>query len=69
MGNAREQTVRKTVLLNPEKVQRLRELFGVKTDSQAVRWAIDETLAYREALEAARRIQKRGTFAREASRE
>ena len=69
MGNAGEQTVRKTVLLNPEKVRRLRDLFGVKTDSQTVRRAIDETLAYGEALEAARRIQERGTFARELGQE
>ncbi|MCK4316093.1 MAG: hypothetical protein KAX24_10030 [Anaerolineae bacterium] len=47
----------------------MRDLFGVKTDSQAVRRAIDETLAYGEALEAAHRIQERGTFARELGQE
>jgi hypothetical protein len=33
--------------------------------SAAVRQAIDDTLAYSEALQAARRIQQRGTFARD----
>jgi len=56
--------VRKTLLLNPEKLERLRKLFEADSDSEAIRQAIDETLAYRESLKAARRIQRRETFAR-----
>jgi hypothetical protein len=60
-----ERIVRKTLLVNPEKLQRLRVLVGADNDSEAVRQVIDEALAYGEALVAARRLQKRGTFARE----
>ncbi len=57
-----DQAVEKTLWLNPEKLDRLRKLFKAEDDSQAVQRAIDEALAYSEALTAAHRIQKRGTF-------
>lgn len=58
------QVVEKTLLLDLEKLEKLRKLFKTDNDSKAVQQAIDETLAYSEALAAARRIQKRGTFGR-----
>jgi hypothetical protein len=60
-----ERIVRKTLLVNPDKLERLRVLTGAANDSEAVRQVIDEALAYGEALTAARRLQTRGTFARE----
>jgi len=64
MGVERPHMVRKTLLINPEKVEKLRKLLKVDSQSEAVRQAIDETLAYSEALAAARRIQSRRQFAR-----
>jgi len=60
-----ERIVRKTLRVNPEKLGKLRGLVGAASDSEAVRQVIDEALAYGEALAAARRLQKRGTFGRE----
>ena len=59
------QAVKKTLRLDPEKLAKLQKLFHTTSASAAVRQAIDETLAYSEALQAARRIQRRGTFARD----
>jgi len=49
----------------PAEARALQKLFQTTSESEAVRQAIDETLAYNEALQAARRIQRRGTFARD----
>lgn len=57
--------VKKTLRLDPAKLAQLQKLFNTTSESEAVRQAIDETLAYGEALQAARRIQRRGTFARD----
>jgi hypothetical protein len=57
--------VKKTLRLDPDKLARLQQLFQTASESEAVRQAIDETLAYNEALQAAGRIQRRGTFARD----
>ena len=54
--------VKKTLRLDPEKLAQLQKLFNTTSEAEAVRQAIDETLAYSEALQAARRIQRRGTF-------
>jgi alcohol dehydrogenase YqhD (iron-dependent ADH family) len=56
--------VKKTLRLDPDKLAKLQKLFETTSESEAVRQAIDETLAYSEALQAARRIQRRGVFAR-----
>jgi hypothetical protein len=56
--------VKKTLRLDPDKLAQLQQLFQTTSESEAVRQALDEPLAYNEALEAARRIQRRGTFAR-----
>ena len=56
--------VKKTLRLDPHKLAQLQKLFNTASEAEAVRQAIDETLAYREALQAARRIQQRGTFGR-----
>lgn len=61
-----EPIVKKTLRVNPEKLARLRVLIGADNDSEAIRQVIDEALAYGEALSAARRLQKRGSFGREA---
>jgi hypothetical protein len=57
--------VKKTLRLDPDKLAQLQKLFQTTSESEAVRQAIAETLAYSEALQAARRIQRRGTFARD----
>jgi hypothetical protein len=57
--------VKKTLRLDPDKLAQLQKLFNTASEAEAVRQAIDETLAYREALQAARRIQRRSTFARD----
>jgi hypothetical protein len=57
--------VKKTLRLDPDKLSQLQKLLQTTSESEAVRQAIDETLAYSEALQAARRIQRRGTFARD----
>ena len=55
--------VKKTLRLDPDKLAQRQQLFQTASESEAVRQAIDETLTYNEALQAARRIQRRGTFA------
>jgi hypothetical protein len=57
--------VKKTLRLDPDKLAQLQKLSNTASEAEAVRQAIDETLAYREALQAARRIQRRSTFARD----
>ncbi len=64
MAMGRRQVVKKTLLLDPNKVEKLRRLLKANSASEAVRQAIDEALAYSDALQAARRIQRRGEFAR-----
>ena len=54
--------IKKTLRLDPDKLAQLQKLFHTSSEAEAVRQAIDETLAYDEALQAARRIQRRGTF-------
>lgn len=58
------QVAKKTIRLESDKLAKLRQLYKAESESQAVRLAIDEALAYGEALKAARRIQRRGQFAR-----
>ncbi len=59
-----ESVHKKTLLVNERKVKELRHLFSVENDSEAVRLAIDQALAFTKALKAARRIQKRSTLSR-----
>jgi hypothetical protein len=59
-----QRVVKKPLRLDPEKLAKLQKLFATTSESEAVRRAIDETLAYSEDLQAARRIQRRGVFAR-----
>ena len=59
-----EPVMKKTLLVNSQKVRELRRLFSAENDSEAVRQAIDQALAFTKALQAARRIQKRSTFGR-----
>lgn len=63
MATNPQRIVKKTLRLDPEKLAKLQKLFDTTNESEAVRQAIDETLAYSEALQAARRIQRRGAFA------
>jgi hypothetical protein len=60
-----QRTVKKTLRLDPDKLAQLQQLLQTTSASEAVRQAIDDTLAYSQALQAARRIQRRGTFARD----
>jgi hypothetical protein len=65
MATHPHRVVKKTLRLDPNKLAQLQKLFQTASESEAVRQAIDEALAYNEALQAARRIQRRGTFARD----
>ena len=65
MATPPQRVVKKTLRLDPVKLAKLKKLFDTTSESEAVRQAIDETLAYSEALQAARRIQRRGAFARD----
>ncbi len=65
MATHPQRVVKKTLRLDPDKLAKLQKLFDAASESEAVRQAIDETLAYSEALQAARRIQHRGAFARD----
>jgi len=60
-----EHTVKKTLLLNPEKLRKVRMILGASSNSEAIRMLIEQALAYEEVLQAARRIQQRGTFGRD----
>ena len=60
-----EHTVKKTFLLNPDKLRKVRKILGASSDSEAIRLLIEQALAYEEALLAARRIQQHGTFGRD----
>jgi hypothetical protein len=65
MAMDRHRIVKKTLRLDPDKLAQLQKLLQTTSASAAVRQAIDDTLAYSEAFQAARRIQRRGTFARD----
>jgi hypothetical protein len=65
MATHPQRVLKKTLRLDPDKLAKLKKLFDAASESEAVRQAIDETLAYSEALQAARRIQRRGAFARD----
>jgi hypothetical protein len=65
MATHPQRVVKKTLRLDPDKLAKLQKLCNTESESEAVRQAIDETLAYSEALHAARRIQRRGVFARD----
>jgi hypothetical protein len=56
MARQPHRVVKKTLRLDPDKLARLQKLFQTTSESEAVRQAIDETLAYSEALQAARHI-------------
>ena len=64
MGVEKPRMVKKTLLINSDKLKKLRKLLKANSESEAVRQAIDQALAYSEALAAARRIQNRQQFAR-----
>jgi len=65
MAKHPHRVVKKTLRLDPDKLAQLQRLLQTTNASEAVRQAIDDTLAYSEALQAAQRIQRRGTFARD----
>jgi hypothetical protein len=65
MARHPHRVVKKTLRLDPDKLVQLQRLLQTTSASEAVRQVIDDTLAYSEALQAARRIQRRGTFARD----
>jgi len=45
-----ECTVKKTLLLNPEKLRKVRTILGAPSNSEAIRMLIEQTLAYEEAF-------------------
>lgn len=56
--------IRKNLMVNEGKVRRLRHLVGASTESEAVRFAVDQALAAEEAIRALERLRKRGTWGR-----
>lgn len=55
------QLVRKNVMLEEEKVQRLVKKLGVKSESEAIRTAIDNLLFADEVMEHVQELRRRGT--------
>lgn len=53
---------RKNFMVDRYKVRRLRELLGVKSESEAVRIAIDHALAAEQVGTAVEGLQRRGTW-------
>jgi len=49
-------------MVEPDKVRQLRRKLGARSDSEAVRLAIERQLAAKEALAALRRLRDRGTL-------
>jgi len=57
-----EKLTRKNLIVNDSKVKQLRKTLGVRTESEAVRIAVDRALHARQAIEAFRRLRERGTI-------
>jgi hypothetical protein len=54
-----KRTIRRTnLLLDPGKVRRLRRTLRLRSNSEAVRWAIDEQLAVEAGLNALRDLRR-----------
>lgn len=53
---------RKNLMVESKKLQALRKLLGSSSESEAVREAIDRTLAGEEIIAAFERLRKRGTW-------
>ncbi|MBI3611250.1 MAG: hypothetical protein HY204_11205 [Nitrospirae bacterium] len=53
---------RKNLMVESKKLQALRKLLGSSSESEAVREAIDRTLAGEEIITAFERLRKRGTW-------
>lgn len=62
MRTGKANIVRKNLMVDEEKVRRLRELVGASTESEAVRFAVERALAAEEAIKAFERLRKRGTW-------
>lgn len=58
----RLKTIRKNLMIEGKKLQALRKILGVSSESEAVREAIDRTLAGEEIIAAFHRLRKRGTW-------
>ena len=59
---ARTALKRQNFMVEPDKVRQLRRVLRVRSDSEAVRLAIERQLAAKEALAALRRLRDRGTL-------
>ena len=57
-----EKVERKNFMVNPHKVQQLRKLLGVRSESEAVRIAIDHALAAEQVDAALKGLQRRSTW-------
>jgi len=53
--------VRKNVMLEEDKVQRLVEMLGATSESEAIRTAIDDRLFADEVMGHVQRLRRRGT--------
>ncbi len=58
----RLKTVRKNLMVEGKKLQALRKMLGASSESEAVREAIDRTLAGEEIIAAFHRLRKRATW-------
>ena len=59
---ARTALKRQNFMVEPDKVRQLRRVLRARSDSEAVRLAIERQLAVKEALAALRRLRDRGTL-------
>jgi uncharacterized protein YqgV (UPF0045/DUF77 family) len=54
--------VRRSVLIEEDKVRKLMKTLKVKTESEAIRTAIDDRLFADEVMEHVRQLRRRGTI-------
>jgi hypothetical protein len=54
--------VRRSVLINEDKVRKLMKTLKVKTESEAIRTAIDDRLFADEVMRHVRQLRRRGTI-------
>lgn len=55
-------TVKKTLNLNQEKIEQVRRLFGVKTETEAIHLALDRMLSEAQIENSLRDLLRKGKF-------
>jgi hypothetical protein len=62
MGNKALNLERKNLIVDGRKLKRLQQTLKTKSESEAVRLAIDRTLDAEESITALKRLRERGTW-------